>query len=72
MANSVDPDQMLHSGAYDLGLHFSNTYLSQYLGLLRYIIIQKSRFEADLLKFLYIIHCFNLTNLKTNSADKKL
>ena len=32
MANSADPDQMLHSAATDLGL-FAQACLSQYLGL---------------------------------------
>ena len=31
MANSVDPDQMLHSVASDLGLHFLFRPVSQYL-----------------------------------------
>ena len=36
MANSVDPDQMPHPVASDLGLHFAKAYLPQYLGLLWY------------------------------------
>ena len=36
MANSVDPDQMLHIAASDLGQHcFAKACLSQYLGFLR-------------------------------------
>ena len=39
MANSVDPDQMPHSVASDLGLHcLLRPVLSQYLELLRYIL----------------------------------
>ena len=39
MANSVDPDQMFHSAASDLGLQFAKAYLSKYLGigLLQYV-----------------------------------
>ena len=46
MANSVDQDQMLHFVASDLGLHsfrLAKTYLSQYLGLLRYIFISAQK-----------------------------
>ena len=34
VANSVDPDQMPHSVASDLGLQFAEACLSPYLGLL--------------------------------------
>ena len=38
MANSVDPDQALHSAASDLDLHCSQRpFQSKYLGLLRYL-----------------------------------
>ena len=38
MENSVEPDQMLQNAASDLGLHFAQACLSQYLGLLQYIL----------------------------------
>ena len=35
VANSVDPDQMLHDAASDLGLHwFTQASLSEYFGLI--------------------------------------
>ena len=40
MANSVDPDQMPHYAASDLGLHYLHkSDFSLYLGLLWYIYI---------------------------------
>ena len=37
MANSVDPDQMLHSAVWSGSTLFAKAYLSQYLGILWYL-----------------------------------
>ena len=67
IANSVDPDQMPHSVASDLGLHCLQkpTYPNTYVGLIRNTSINPMRSPRNIffIQFSEMIHFTNIFNI---------